>query len=301
MLKYLLTGATGFLGSVIKDTIESPDRKVDSLGRSKNNTISIDLSKEIPSLRTSYDIVIHCAGKAHSKAKTEIEKHEFFEVNYQATINLCLALEAINKFPMQFVFISTIAVYGKNKGNLITEDSPLDGVSPYAESKITAENYLVTWCEKHKVNLLILRLPLIIGNHAPGNLGKMVKGIKGGTYLTIDGGKARNSIVLANDIADLIILNPKGKGVFNLTDGYHPTFFELEELISKSFKKNKPLNIPNWFAKFLGILGDLIPFSPINSEAIGKITSNLTFSDEKARKELGWKPKSVIDSWKVKA
>jgi nucleoside-diphosphate-sugar epimerase len=299
MIKYLLTGANGFLGSVIKDTIESSDRIVESLGRSKNNTISIDLSKQIPSLRTSYDIVVHCAGKAHSKARTEVEKHEFFEVNCQATINLCLALEAANKLPTQFVFISTIAVYGKNNGNMISEDSSLEGVSPYAESKIAAENYLVNWCERHKVILLILRLPLIIGNHAPGNLGKMVKGIKAGTYLSIAGGKARKSMVLVNDIADFILLNPKGKGVYNLTDGIHPTFFELEELISKSFKKNKPLNIPNWFAKFLGLLGDLIPFSPINSDMISKITSNLTFSDEKARKEMGWSPKSVIKSWKV--
>jgi nucleoside-diphosphate-sugar epimerase len=106
-------------------------------------------------------------------------------------------------------------------------------------------------------------------------------------------------MVLANDVADFILLNPTGKGVYNLTDGIHPTFFELEELISKSFKKNKPLSIPNWFAIFLGVLGDLIPFSPINSDVISKITSNLTFSDEKARKELGWKSKSVIDSWKV--
>jgi nucleoside-diphosphate-sugar epimerase len=299
MIKYLLTGANGFLGSVIKNTIESTDRVVDSLGRSKTNSISIDLSKGIPTLDTSYDIVIHCAGKAHSRPKTEIEKQEFFDVNYQATINLCLALEATNNLPLQFVFISTIAVYGKSKGNMITEDSSLDGVSPYAESKIAAEIFLEKWCEKFSVKLLILRLPLIIGNQAPGNLGKMVKGIKRGTYLSIAGGKARKSMVLVNDVADFILFNPKGSGVFNLTDGYHPTFFELEELISKSFKKNKPLNIPNWFAKFLGLVGDLLPFSPINSDTISKITSNLTFSDEKARKELGWKPKSVIDSWKV--
>lgn len=299
MIKYLLTGANGFLGSVIKNTIESTDRVVDSLGRSKTNSISIDLSKGIPTLDTSYDIVIHCAGKAHSRPKTEIEKQEFFDVNYQATINLCLALEANGKFPLQFVFISTIAVYGINNGNMITEDYPLEGDSPYAESKIAAENYLVDWCKKHNVNLLILRLPLIIGNLAPGNLGKMVKGIRRGTYLSIAGGKARKSMVLVNDVADFILFNPKGSGVFNLTDGYHPTFFELEELISKSLKKNKPLNIPNWFAKILGLVGDLLPFSPINSDTISKITSNLTFSDEKARKELGWKPKSVIDSWKV--
>jgi nucleoside-diphosphate-sugar epimerase len=299
MIKYLLTGANGFLGSVIKDTIESTDRIVDSLGRSKTNSISIDLSKEIPILDTSYDIVIHCAGKAHSRPKNEIEKQEFFDVNYQATLNLCLALEATNNLPMQFVFISTIAVYGKSTGNMISEDSSLDGDSPYAESKIAAENFLEKWCEKFNVKLLILRLPLIIGNQAPGNLGKMVKGIKRGTYLSIAGGKARKSMVLVNDVADFILFNSKGNGVFNLTDGYHPTFYELEELISKSLKKNKPFNIPNWFAKFLGLLGDFLPFSPINSDTIIKITSNLTFSDEKARKELGWKPKNVIDSWKV--
>jgi nucleoside-diphosphate-sugar epimerase len=299
MIKYLLTGANGFLGSVIKNTIESTDRVVVSLGRSKINSISIDLSKGIPTLETSYDIVIHCAGKAHSRSKTKVEKQEFFDANYQATINLCLALEATENLPMQFVFISTIAVYGRSEGNMIDEDSSLHGISPYAESKIAAEKFLEKWCGKFNIKLLILRLPLIIGNWAPGNLGKMVKGIKRGTYLSIAGGKARKSMVLVNDVADFILFNPKGKGVFNLTDGYHPTFFELEVLISKSFNKSLPLNIPHWFAKFIGVFGDLIPFFPINSEMINKITSNLTFSDEKARKELGWKSQSVIDSWKV--
>ncbi len=299
MIKYLLTGANGFLGSVIKDTIESPDRIVESLGRSKTNSMSIDLSKVIPIFETSYDIVIHCAGKAHSKPRTVFEKQEFFEVNFQATINLCLALENLKKLPMQFVFISSVAVYGVDSGLDIDERQPLRGDTPYALSKIKAEEYLINWGQKYGIEILILRLPLIIGANAPGNLGKMVNGIGKGRYLSIGGGKARKSMVLADDVAQLINTCPKVAGVYNLTDGVHPSFGELESLISKQLNKSKPIIIPIGLAKLLGRVGDVIPFFLINTTTVNKIVKDLTFSDLKARQQLGWNPTSVIENWKI--
>ena len=44
--------------------------------------------------------------------------------------------------PKALVFISTVAVYGCESGELITEEHPLEGETPYAKSKILAEEYL---------------------------------------------------------------------------------------------------------------------------------------------------------------
>ena len=54
-------------------------------------------------------------GVTYMLPKTETEKQEFFDVNYQGTINLCTALEKIGS-PKALIFISTVAVYGCEYG-----------------------------------------------------------------------------------------------------------------------------------------------------------------------------------------
>ena len=50
----------------------------------------------------------------------------------------------------------------------------------------------------------------------------------------------------------------------------------------------------------LAMIGDLIgEKSPINSLKLDKITKSLTFSNDKARKELGWEPLSVLKNFKI--
>lgn len=297
MKHVLLTGSSGFLGSEIFKIFYSKDIYVDTLGRSSNNKMIVDLSLEIPVLSKVYSQVIHCSGKAHSIPKNKEEVDSFFHSNFHATLNLCKAFEYSGNYPEQFVFISTIAVYGLTTGDLINEETKLQGVTPYAQSKIEAENYIIEWGRLNNVKVFILRLPLIVGNNPPGNLGKMISGIKNGSYFTIGSGSVRKSMVMVEDIAQLILSNHNAAGIYNLTDGCHPSFGEIELLISSSFGKRKPKSIPLWAAKSICFLGGWIPRFPLNSETILKITSNLTFCDMKARKELNWKPKSVLATW----
>lgn len=60
--------------------------------------------------------------------------------------------------PKTLVFISTVTVYGCDFGDLITEDHPLDGDTPYAKSKIMAETYLNEWCEKNVTGVMRKRM-----------------------------------------------------------------------------------------------------------------------------------------------
>ena len=202
--------------------------------------------------------------------------------------------------PQSLIFISTVAVYGSEFGNLITEEHHLDGCSPYAKSKIMAEAYLTEWCKEHGVTLTILRPSLIAGKDAPGNLGAMVKGIRKGFYMNIAGGKVVKSIVMAEDIARLIPLVEDIGGIYNVCDTNQPTFGLIAETIAKQLGKGKPLNIPYWMAWCMAKVGDLLGSkAPINSYKLDKITKGLTFSNEKACTELGWKPLDVIKNYKV--
>lgn len=101
---------------------------------------------------------------------------------------MCTALEQ-SGIPKAFIFISSVAVYGCDSGENITEEHSLDGTTPYALSKIKAEKYLEGWCIMHNVKLSILRPSLIAGPNPPGNLGAMIRGIRNGKYLSIAGEK----------------------------------------------------------------------------------------------------------------
>ena len=297
-MKLLFTGASGFLGNHIYPLLEQK-YVITTVGLTSNDNYRVDISKELPSFTERFDIVLHAAGKAHSIPKTEEEKQAFFCVNLQGTKNLCTALET-SGVPKAFIFISTVAVYGCDYGESITEDHPLNGVTPYALSKIQAELFLQEWCSKHHVILGIIRPSLIAGPNPPGNLNSMITGIKSGRYLSIAGGKARKSVLMVEDIANLIPLLAEKGGIYNVCDTYQPTFRELEFVISKQLGKSIPFSIPYWLAKAMAVVGDCLGGkAPINSLKLNKMTKSLTFSSEKAMRELGWKPMNVLENFKI--
>lgn len=298
MKKLLFTGASGFLGYNIRPKLEK-SYDVHTIGLTDDDDIKINMAKEVPPINTHYDVVLHAAGKAHIVPKTEEEKKVFFDVNYQGTVNLCKALERAG-VPKSLVFISTVAVYGCEFGELITEEHPLEGDSPYAKSKIMAEEYLTEWCKEHNVVLGILRPSLLAGRKAPGNLGAMVNGIKKGFYMNIAGGKVKKSILMAEDIANLLPLLEEKGGIYNVCDTRQPSFGEISMSIARQLGKGKPLNLPYWLAWCIAKVGDLLGSkSPINSYKVEKMTKSLTFSNEKARRELGWEPLDVLTNYVI--
>lgn len=288
-MNVLLTGANGFLGkSILKEFLVN--NTVFSLSRNSGD-YKVYLEHKIPEFKDSFELIIHAAGKAHSIPKTDAEKKQFSDVNVLGTSNL---LRGIGKsgIPKQFVFISSVSVYGQEFGKGINEKHQLEAKDPYGLSKIDAEVLVTEWCKKHNVVCTILRLPLLVGKNPPGNLGSMIKVINKGYYFNIAGGKAKKSMVLVKDVAAFIsVVAPIG-GIYNLTDGIHPSFSELSIAISKK----KHLSLPLGLAKFCGRLGDLIgDKAPITSLKVKKITSDLTFDDTKARKLLNWNPESVLE------
>ena len=298
MNKLLFTGGTGFLGKNVMPLLEK-EYQVTTCGITPEDMIQANLAMVVPELPESYEVVLHAAGKAHVVPKTEEEKQLFFDINYQGTVNLCKALEKVG-VPKALVFISTVAVYGCEYGELITEEHPLNGDTPYAKSKIMAEEYLTKWCSEHGVTLGILRPSLLAGKNAPGNLGAMVNGVRKGFYMIIEGGKVTKSVLMAEDIARILPLVAEKGGVYNVCDTRQPSFGELSVSVARQLGKRKPISIPYWLAWCMAMVGNLLGSkAPINSYKLEKMTKSLTFSNEKARKELGWEPLDVLESYKV--
>ncbi len=289
--KVLITGGNGFIGKVLVSGFKGAL----TLGRHNENQIICDLSIQTPTFFENFDIIIHNAGKAHSIPKNKIEEQEFFDVNTKGTQNVLNSIEPFKNKIKQFVLISTVAVYGLETGKNINENSPLKGNTPYALSKIEAEKLVWEWGKKNNIPTLIFRLPLVVGENPPGNLGRMIEGIRKGKYFRIKKGKARRSVFFADDLNEIIKKNIGKFGIYNLSDGINPSFFEIERKICQKLNIKDPKEIPVFLALILSKLGDIFKKIPFNSSSYLKMTNDLTFDSSRAEIDLNFKPTNALD------
>ena len=290
MKTVLLTGASGFLGRVLLNEM-THKHKVITLGR-RESDIAWIIPQPLNPL-PPVDCVVHAAGLAHQMRAKPNADAAMMTINDAGTRLLLKALE-VNP-PRQFVFISTVAVYGRDEGENIDESHPLNGVSAYARSKIAAEKAVLAWGAFHNVHTLVLRLPLIAGVNPPGNLAAMIRAIRKRYYVRIGKGTSRKSMVGARAVASFIAgLKGNESGVYNLTDGVHPTVSAIEVRMAQQLKR-RVKSVPLGLAAAMGRIGDRLPASPVNTMRIRKLTGTLTFSDEKARSELNWKPDTALN------
>lgn len=302
-MNILLTGASGFVGSRIYQQLV-PEQSMTTIGRTlcSPQHIRCDLAGQVPELPTCrFDLVIHAAGKANAVARTKTELPDYQRVNVQGTLNLLSALEKQTTLPAAFVYLSTVLVYGCSSGQGIPETTPLLATDPYGASKAEAERLLQAWATRTDVRLTILRLPLVVAEPLSGNLATMQTAIRRGYYVRIGDGSARRSMVRADDVAAVLARAARLGGTFNLTDGYHPPVCELEDALARKLGRRSPIfSIPLPLMKPIVQLGNGINAVigrrfPVDSITLKKLTSTLTFSDERARQHLAWQPRPVLD------
>lgn len=161
MQKVLVTGGAGYLGSVLcRKLLENsiavrcfdrlyfgsapiaPLLKTKNFELIKGNIISI---KEQPHLLEGLDAVIHLAGIANDPT-AELDPQITHKVNNEFAV--LLARLAKERGIGRFIFASSCSVYGKALADVVTEDSPINPVSVYAESKALAERDILSLADK---------------------------------------------------------------------------------------------------------------------------------------------------------
>jgi len=297
----LLTGYSGFIGSYLYQQLSDSNHNTFTLGRSdiniSNHTYFEVNDTEIHLPDIEYDKVIHSMGLAHS---IDSDKELFNLVNVRSTKLLTRALGNLTNAPKEFIYISSVAVYGAEAGEMIAELTDKNPMNEYGKSKLASENHLIDWCSINNVKLIIFRLPLVVGSNPKGNLKKIAKAIKSGHYLKIKNNHAKKSAVLLSDVSDIVLSENLVTGCYNLTDGYHPTFSEIEDAISTRFHTKIRVVVPFYvlmfIAKFIDTLSKVTSIKmPFSSTTLKKMSSTLTFDDSKATDALNWAPSSVLE------
>ncbi len=301
-MKGLLTGASGYVGQHLYANRLAAGDALTTLGRTAvgHSFMSCDLTTETPDFQgQTFDYVIHSAGWAHSMARTPEEIAACEALNIGGTERLLAGLDTADRLPTSFVHISSILVYGRLTGEALSESTPLQAADPYGQSKIAAENRVLAWGQRTGVRTTILRLPLVVANNPQGNLRTMYRAIDRGFYVRFGTGAARRSMVLATDVARVLPMAMQTAGIFNLTDGQHPTVRQLEDAFARLIGRKRIPVLPMPLARLLALTGDTInPLLggrfPLTSVTLAKLTQSLTFDDTKAQRELAWQPRPIL-------
>jgi UDP-glucose 4-epimerase len=119
------------------------------------------------------DGVFHVAGIAHVRENRR-NAHLYYEINGDLAIET--AKKAKNDGVKQFIFLSSMSVYGMDTG-AITKETPPDPKSHYGRSKYMAELGLLP-LEDGGFSVCILRVPMVYGSGCKGNFQRLVKMVK---------------------------------------------------------------------------------------------------------------------------
>jgi len=163
-MNVLITGSSGYIATNIKQWLEKKDNLYTISSVSVRDTL-LDLS--------GYHAVIHTAALVHAKETNE-NQQQFYEINSNLTQKL--AQKAKDSGVKQFIFLSTMAVYGKNGSikneTMITSTTKEDPQTNYAKSKLLAEQYLEELDDEY-FKVYIIRPPMIYGRSCPGNYARL--------------------------------------------------------------------------------------------------------------------------------
>ncbi|MFB1052060.1 NAD-dependent epimerase/dehydratase family protein [Paraliobacillus sp. JSM ZJ581] len=163
MKKILITGKNSYVGTSFEKWLEKypEDYLIDSISLRDGSWREKDLS--------AYDVVLHVAAIVHKKENSNMQSL-YNKVNRDLPIEI--AIKAKEAGVKQFIFISTLAVYGQEgkigQEVLITKDTNLEPNTLYGKSKLQAECELQSMTDE-TFKIVILRPPLIYGPNCPGN------------------------------------------------------------------------------------------------------------------------------------
>jgi UDP-glucose 4-epimerase len=213
-----------------------------------------------------YDTILHFPAIVHQSSKIPYEKYRDVNTN----LAYRTAKKAKNDGVRQFVFFSTIRIYGEyTPGNVVwnesTKPSPTDN---YGRSKLEAENKLRPLNDSD-FHIVILRIPMVYGPGNRGNINKMISLIDKfycGPFSNID--NERNILYIKNlvEFIDKVIAKD-GYGTFLVTDPKPVSTTEIAHTISKYLdKKVLLMSIPIllrrllkffWKAGYYKVFGNL--------------------------------------------
>jgi uncharacterized protein len=255
----LVTGATGFIGSRLVNSLIDNGYNVTSLirkgkeGNSKSNIIYGDITDEkIDFKDLEFDCVFHLA----SHTPLEKNKKILEKVNLGGTKKLFEEIKSITK---SIIYISGLGVYGETGEIVIDENQKYNPNTNFVKIRLDAEKYLKDNSLEHKIDFTVVHLGDVYGSDG-WFYEMLIKRLKKNTFRIPNGGEYYKSFVHVDDAVGsmIAILEKESFGEsFIIADSMPVSFKEFSNFTADQISAKHPGGVPIFLAKI--VLGsDLI-------------------------------------------
>lgn len=223
-MNILVTGANGYIGSSFI-TRYSQQYTFKKFSLRQNHIEEIDFK--------NISTILHCAALVHQRKYKDLD--EYLDVNVRYPLNL--AKKAKERGVKQFIFLSSVAVYGESHG-YVNEGTPCEPVTNYGKSKLIAEQELMQ-LNNNDFIVTVIRLPMVYGKDAPGNIKSLIKLVRTLPSLPLGGIKNRRSFIYIGNLCRFIerVIEKKQAGILLISDNESISTTELIEYIASALDK----------------------------------------------------------------
>jgi UDP-glucose 4-epimerase len=239
MHKILVTGAKGFIGTYF---INKYSKKYEiqpfSFTHESLETLHVK----------NIDTILHLSALVHQRKKASYEEYE--NINVKQTIELAKKAKASGV--KQFVFMSTVKVYGEESDIAYEENSTCKPQDDYGKTKFLAEKKLLE-LEDENFKITIIRTPLVYGYGVKANVKSLVNLIKKVSFLPFGGILNKRSMVYVGNLCHLVdeLIIQKQSGIFLASDDAPLSTTKLSSLIAQGLHKKICLIKIPFFATLL--------------------------------------------------
>ncbi len=224
-MKLLITGSNGFVGNYFINQYKEK-YEIKTFSFLKDDINSLDCS--------DVDVVFHLSALVHQMDGASKEEYE--KVNVTQTLQL--AKKAKECGVKQFVFMSTVKVYGEETESVYTEKSICNPEDEYGKSKLKAEKLLLE-VESENFRVSIIRTPIIYGYGVKANIKNLINLVNKISVLPFGKIVNKRSMVYIGNLCHLVdeVIIQQKAGIFLASDDEPLSTSRLIELIAKNLDK----------------------------------------------------------------
>ncbi len=300
MARYLITGGAGFLGINMVRLLLENDHEVISLDIAPFDYPERDQITEIvadirdrkavdAAMENNIDVVIHTAA-----ALPLYKPEEIYSTDIDGTRNV---IDSAYKHGVErFVHISSTAVYGIPDHHPLDENDPVDGVGPYGEAKVAAEEVCLEYRAKGMI-VPIIRPKSFIGPERLGVFALFYDWAKDGhNFPVLGSGDNAYQLLDVEDLCDAIYLTctlerERVNETFNIGAEEFTTFREdYQAVLDYAGHGKRIIGLPAapaiWTLRFL----EMLNISPLYKWVYETANKDSFVSIDKAKEMLGWQP-----------
>lgn len=280
-MKIVVTGASGFVGTNVSSYLSVHNHQVYPVSLRSN--WQDDLPKE-------NDAFFHLAGKVHD-TQNALQPEEYFKINTELTKKVFKVF--LDSRSTSFIYFSSVKAVADKVTSVLTEEVIPNPKTPYGESKLKAEEYILSNPLPTGKRVIIFRPCMIHGPGNKGNLNLLYQVVKKGIPWPLAAFENQRSLLSIGNllfILELFLNNPNiPGGIYNVADDESLSTNEIIRITGEAMHvKPHFWKVAPGLMRLLAKTGDTFPF-PLNSERLEKLTESYVVSNQKVKAALGIK------------